>query len=82
MATTKKSTGILGKMKDAVSGMFSSEPARKSPKRVAAGKKAATTAKVTKAVDATKKAVKKVAKKVTAPAKKATARKAAAKKTK
>lgn len=69
MATTKK-TGLLGKMKDAVTGMFSSEPARKSPKRVAAGKKAATTAKVNEAVTATKKAVKKVARKVTAPAKK------------
>lgn len=75
MATTKKTTGILGKMKDAVTGMFSSEPARKSPKRVAAGKKAATTAKVTKAVAATKKAAKKVAKKVSAPAKKSAAKK-------
>lgn len=69
MATTKK-PGLLTKMKDAVTGMFSSEPARKSPKHVEAGKKAATTAKVTKAVTATKKAVKKVAKKVSAPAKK------------
>ncbi len=75
MATTKKATGILGKMKDAVTGMFPSEPARKSPQRVAAGKKAATTAKVTKAVTATKKAVKKVAKKVSAPVKKSAARK-------
>ena len=76
MATTKKTTGLLGKMKDAVTGMFKSEPARKSPKRVAAGKKAATTAKVTKAVTATKKAVKTVAKKVSAPAKKSAAKKA------
>ena len=75
MATTKKSTGILGRMKDVVTGMFSSEPARKSPQRVEAGKKAATTAKVTKGVTATKKAVKKVAKKVAAPAKKTGARK-------
>ena len=75
MATTKKTTGILGKMKDAVSGMFSSEPARKSPKRVAAGKKAATTTKVTRAVKATKKAVKKVAKKVAPSAKKSTTKK-------
>jgi hypothetical protein len=75
MATTKKTTGILGKVKAAVSGMFSSEPARKSPKRVAAGKKAATTAKVTQAVKATRKAVKKVAKKVTTPTKKTAAKK-------
>ena len=75
MATTKKTTGILGRMKDAVTGMFSSKPARKSPERVEAGKKAATTAKVTKAVTATKKAVKTAAKTVGAPAKKSTARK-------
>ena len=75
MATTKKTTGLLTRMKDAVTGMFSSEPARKSPQRVAAGKKAATTAKVTKAVAATKKAVKKVAKNVSAPAKKSAAKK-------
>lgn len=74
MATTKK-TGLLTKMKDAVAGMFSSEPARKSPSHVEAGKKAATTAKVNKAVAATKKAVKKVAKQVSAPAKKSAARK-------
>ncbi len=73
--TTKKTTGLLGKMKDAVTGMFSSDPARKSPKHVEAGKKAATTAKVNKAVKTTAKAVKKVAKKVSAPAKKSTARK-------
>ena len=76
MATSKKTTGLLTKMKDAVTGMFSSEPARKSPKRVAAGKKAATTAKVNKVVKATKKAVKKVARKITAPARKSAAKKA------
>jgi hypothetical protein len=79
MATTKKTTGLLTKMKDAVTGVFSSKPARKSPKRVAAGKKAATTAKVNKAVATTEKAVKKavnkVAKAVGAPAKKRPARK-------
>jgi hypothetical protein len=75
MATTKKTTGILGRVKAAVSGMFSSEPARKSPKHVAAGKKAATTAKVTRAVKATEKTVKKVARKVAAPAKKSAAKK-------
>ena len=75
MATTKKTTGILGRMKDAVTGMFSSAPARKSPERVEAGRKAATTAKVDKAVDTTKKAVKKAAKTVAAPAKKAKAKK-------
>ncbi len=74
MATTKK-PGLLGKMKDAVTGLFTSEPARKSPKHVAAGKKAATTAKVTRAVSATRKAVKKVARQVSAPAKKAAAKK-------
>ena len=79
MATSKKTTGLLTKMKDAVTGVFSSKPARKSPKRVAAGKKAATTAKVNKAVATTEKAVKKavnkVAKAVGAPAKKRAARK-------
>ena len=79
MATSKKTTGLLTKMKDAVTGVFSSKPARKSPKRVAAGKKAATTAKVNKAVAATERAVekvvKKVVKKINAPAKKRTARK-------
>jgi hypothetical protein len=76
---TRKTTGVLTKMKDAVTGMFSSKPARKSPKRVAAGKKAATTAKVNKAVTATEKAVKKVVrkvvKKVSAPVKKRPVRK-------
>ncbi len=75
MATTKKKTGLLGKMKDAVTGMFSSEPARKSPKRVAAGEKAATSATVTKAVAATKKAARKAAKKGGAPARKGAAKK-------
>ncbi len=73
--TTKKTTGILGRMKDAVTGMFSSAPARKSPERVEAGKKAATTAKVTKTVTAAKKAVKKAVRKVRAPARKSGARK-------
>ena len=75
MATTKKTTGILGRMKDAVTGMFSSGTARKSPERVEAGKKAATTAKGTKAVTATKTAMKKAAKKVGTPAKKSASRK-------
>ena len=75
MATTKKTTGILGKMKAAVTGMFSSTPARKSPAHIEAGKKAATTAKVDKAVATTKKAAKKVVRKVAAPAKKARAKK-------
>ena len=74
MATTKK-TGILGRMKDAVTGMFSSQPARKSPERVEAGKKAATTAKVTKAVTATKTAAKKAAKAVSPATKKGAGRK-------
>ena len=74
MATTTKKTGILGRMKEAVAGMFKSDPARKSPKRVEAGRKAATTAKVDKAAGATEKAVKAVAKKAAAPARK-TARK-------
>jgi len=75
MATTTKTTGLLTKMKNAVAGMFSGKPPRKSPQHVAAGKQAATTAKVDKAVTATKKVVKKVAKKVSAPAKRGAARK-------
>jgi len=75
MATTKKTTGILGRMKAAVTGMFSGAPARKSPERVEAGKKAATTAKVNNVVTTTKKAVKKAARTVGAPVKKARARK-------
>ena len=55
--------------------MFSSTPARKSPKNVAAGKKAATTAKVDKAVAATGKVVTKAVKKATAPARKRAAKK-------
>ncbi len=74
MATTNK-PGILSKVKAAVSGMFSKEPARKSPERVEAGKKAATTAKVDSAVKSTESAVKKVAKKAGASAKKRSARK-------
>ncbi len=76
MATKK---GVVERVKDAVSGLFSSNPERKSPKRVAAGEKAATTAKANKAgkgvetavkktVGATRKAVKKTVRK--APAKK------------
>ena len=82
MATTTKKTGLLGKMKDAVSGLFSSKPARKSPERVEAGKKAATTAKVNRAVKGTEKAATKVVRAVTAPVKKAAApaKKGAAKK--
>ena len=78
---TKKSPGLLSKMKDAVAGMFSSDPARKSPQRVEAGKKAATTAKVHEAATATKKAAKSAAKTVSAPVKTA-ARKASAPKKK
>jgi uncharacterized membrane protein (UPF0182 family) len=57
MATKK--TGIVETVKSAVVGFFDPKPARKSPKRVAAGKKAATTAKVTKVAKAAKKSVKK-----------------------
>jgi hypothetical protein len=78
----KKTPGILGKMKNAVVGMFSREPARKSPKGVEAGKKAAVTAKVNEATQATGKAVKKAAKAVAAPGRKSTgkAKKSAARK--
>ncbi len=73
MATTKK-TGIVEKVKDAITGIFTSDkPARKSPKRVAAGKKAAVTARTTKAVAATKEAAKKAVK-AAAPAAKKTRR--------
>lgn len=78
MATAKK-TGIFDKVKGAVSNLFSSTPQRKSPAKVAAGKKAATTAKVNKAVTATKKVASKVAGKVAGAANKTTAKKAARK---
>ena len=77
VATAKK--GVVSKVKDAITGMFSDTPARKSPKRVAAGKKAAVTAKTNKAVKAVKKAaktaVKKAAKAVTGAKKRAPAKK-------
>ena len=71
MATTKK--GVIAKVKDAVTSVFKDKPARKSPKRVEAGKKAAVTAKVNKAAKTAKKAVKKAV----ASVKKAPARKRA-----
>ena len=87
---TKKS--VVEKVKDAVTGLFKDEPARKSPKRVAAGKKAASTraahgavksAKTTakKAVTATKKAATKTAGAVKKAVKKAAPKKTAARKT-
>ena len=84
MATKK--TGIMDKVKGAVSdmtgavtGMFKDDPKRKSPKRVAAGKKAAVTRGAKKAVKSARATVAKVAKKATArkSAGKAPARKAA-----
>ena len=57
MATKK--TGLIATVKEAVASVFSDRPARKSPKRVEAGKKAAVTAKVNKATKTAKKAVKK-----------------------
>ncbi len=79
----KKTPGILGKMKNAVAGMFSREPARKSPERVEVGQKAAVTAKANQATQATGKAVKKTAKSVAAPGRKSTgkAKKSATRKT-
>jgi hypothetical protein len=69
MATKK--TGLIATVKEAVASVFSDKPARKSPKRVEAGKKAAVTAKVNKAAKTAKKAVKKaVASVKKAPAKK------------
>ena len=56
MATRK--TGIVETVKAAVVNFFDTEPARKSPERVAAGKKAATTARVTKVVKTAKKSAK------------------------
>ncbi len=65
MTTTKK-TGIVEKVKNAISGLFTSDaPARKSPEHVAAGKKAAVTTSAKKAVTATKKATTKAATKAT-----------------
>lgn len=79
MATAKK-TGIIDKVRRAVSNLFSSTPQAKSPEKVVAGKKAATTAKVNQAVTATSKAARNVAGKVAGSAKKTAARKAARKK--
>ena len=56
MATKK---GVVEKVKDAVSSLFSSTPERKSPQRATAAKKAATTSKAKKAVKSAKTAVKK-----------------------
>ena len=77
--------GLIEQAKDAIAGVFESKPARKSPKRVAAGKKAARTRKVGEAVKAVKKTAKKAATAVKkavqrTPAKK-TARKTVARKT-
>lgn len=69
MATKK--TGFIATVKEAVASVFGDKPARKSPKRVEAGKKAAVTAKVNTAAKTAKKAVKKaVASVKKAPAKK------------
>ena len=77
MATKK--TGLIAKVKEAVTSVFSDKPERKSPKRVEAGRKAAVTAKVNKAAKTAKKAVKKAVATVTkAPAKKRARAKTAA----
>lgn len=69
MATKK--TGLIATVKEAVASVFGDKPARKSPKRVEAGKKAAVTAKVNKAAKTAKTAVRKaVASAKKAPAKK------------
>ena len=70
MATTKKTPGIIDKVKDAVTGLFTRDEHHKSPKRVAAGKKAAATRAGHEAVTATKKAVKKAVTKTRAGARK------------
>lgn len=70
MATTKK-TGIVEKVKSAVSRLFTSDAAaRKSLEHVAAGKQAAVTTSAKKAVTATKKATTKAATKAAKPARK------------
>lgn len=66
--------GLIAKAKDAIAGVFDDKPARKSPKRVAAGKKAATTRSMNTAVKSVKSGAKKVARKVTGATK--TAKKA------
>lgn len=63
MATAKK--GVVAKVKDAVTGLFSDKPARKSPKRVAAGKKAAKTRAINSAVKTVKSSARKAVRKVT-----------------
>lgn len=80
MATAKK-TGIVAKVKDAITGMFSADDAKRKPRvRTTAKKAVRKTAK--KAAKAVKKAAKKVAataKKVAAPAKRAAVKKISAK---
>ena len=63
VATAKK--GVVGKVKDAITGLFEDKPERKSPKRVQAGRKAAVTAKANKAVKSVKRAAKKAVTAVT-----------------
>ncbi len=76
MATTKK-TGIVEKVKSAISGFFSNDaPARKSPEHVAAGQKAAVTTSTKKAVSATTKSTKSATKKAVRAARPAAKRKA------
>lgn len=81
MATSKK-TGIVSKVKDAITGMFSTDNAkRRSRVKTAAKTAAKTTAK--KAAKTVKKAAKKVAakaKKVASPARKAAVKKISAEK--
>lgn len=78
MATAKK-TGIVSKVKDAITGMFSSDNTKRKPTaRTTARKAVKTTAK--KAAKAVKKAAKNVtaaAKKVASPAKKVSAKRSA-----
>jgi len=76
MATTKK-TGIVEKVKSAISGFFSSDaPARKSPEHAAAGQKAAVTTSAKKAVTATAKSTRSATKKAAKAARPAAKRKA------
>jgi len=56
MATKK---GLLEQAKDAIVGVFETKPTRNSPKRVAAGEKAARTRKVNDAVKEVKKTARK-----------------------
>lgn len=63
MATTKK-TGIVEKVKSAISGFFSSDaPAPKSPEHAASGQKSALTTSAKKAVTATRKSTQSATKK-------------------